>query len=498
MVTNTKVYSIQPRFTRGLVAPATGWAWVDYLFRSYSKSKLPAYGTWQRDVFLAEVWKQEPVLAGVFNAFIERVQTRQWKVSGARNKAMRSVRLLNGAEGGQGFGFFLGLQAADFLITDKGAMAEKGRQRKGATTGPVMGLQHLDATRMVMNYDLKDKRRQPGRWVYLPQEGEPVAVPNANLLHIIPAPSGRDRFQGLGYCTMSRLYDAMEMMIGFLTYYRQKIGNLPPQLIAILNGMSKEQLDSAYRNYQMERANKDSDVYPGVFFLGSDDPANPVTLTTTQFAGLPDGFDWNTFADWWVKLVALNIGESAGDYWLLQHMGLGGGQGYVVQQEMARGRGSGRFVFEMETKINVEVLPIGVEFSFDAPDDEEDARKADILSTNIVSMLNMAKAGAERGEFLYTIDEIRDKSVELGVLPSAATGREVPTSLGVMLKRYAGLDEPQVYVTSDYRTIEIAPHITGKTADIARELYMLLEGYYAPRVGEEQKIDNNLEEPTDS
>jgi hypothetical protein len=481
MAVPTKTYSVQPRFLgRDIVQPATGWGWVDWLLRTYRQSHLPPYGSWQRDVYLAEVWKIEPILAGIFNAFMERCQTRQWKITGGRNNAMRAARMLNDSEGGNGFSYLVALGAGDFMFTDKGWFLEKGRKRKGATIGPVLSLQQLDSTRMVRDYSQKGQQRR-ATWHYLPEKGEAIPIPDDNMIRIIPTPSGRDRYRGIGYCAASRLYDALEMMLGFLIYYRQKIGNLPPQLIAIINGMGMEQFKNAKSAYETGRRQDDSDIYPGIFFLGSNDPSNPLSITTTQFAGLPDGFDWFAFAEWWVKVIALNVGEASGDYWLLQHAGIGQA-GYAVQAQMARGRGSGRFVYETEYRLNIEVMPFGTRFSFDAPDDEQDQESADILATNMTTIERMAKAGAERGEFIYTIEEIRAKSVELDILDPETAGMDVPAEFGAILKRYAGVGEPQVHILSDYSTIEIQPLITGKTADAARNLYHILEGYYAPYV----------------
>lgn len=484
MAIPTKTYSVQPRFAGRSVQP-TGWAWIDYLFRTFRKSNIPAYGTWQRDVYLAEIWKIEPILAGIYNAFIERVQTRQWKVTGGRINATRGARALNASEGGLGFEYMLGLWAGDFIHTDKGVFGEKGRRRKGAIVGPVLSLQHIDATRMVRNFrrdTLPTPRKQSfAHWVYLPQEGEPVRVPDQNLIRIIPQPSGRDKFRGQGYCATSRIHDALEMMLGFLIYYRQKIGNLPPQLIAIINGMTMEQFEAAYAAYEVGRKTKDSDVYPGIFFLGSDDPATPVSITTSQFSGLPDGFDWMQFAEWWVKVAALNIGEASGEYWLLQHAGIGQA-GYAVQSQTARGRGAGKFIYDVGMRLNLEVMPHGATFSFDAPDDEQDQQRAEILATNMATIERMAKSGAERGELVFTVDEIRQAAIEIGVLDQEVAGEDVPFAVGAMLKSVVQIDEPQIHVCSDGRIIEIKPLLTGKSADAARELYKVLEGYYVPRM----------------
>jgi hypothetical protein len=468
-----KVYSIQPRFVKG-VAHAEGWAWVDFLLSTYRKTNLPAYGSWTRDVYLAEVWKAEPITAGIFNAYMERLQTRQWKVTGGKISASRAARLLHESEGGEGLSRLLGLAGGDFIFTDKGFFGEKARRRKNSTFGPVLGLQHLDSTRLVRNYDRKEKR---SGWYYLPDEDKAVLVPDENLLRIIPAPSGRDRFRGLGYCAMSRLYDALEMMIGFLQYYRQKIGNLPPEIIAIFNNMTEEQIKQAYQSYLQRRTAENSDFYPGVMTLGSDDPSNPVKVDIVSLTGLPESFSWMNFQEWWVKAVSLNVGEASGEFWLLQHAGIGQ-KGYEVQAQVARGRGTGSFAYQFETKINTDVMPNGVTFKFDAKDDEQDRERAEILGRNVATIERMAKAGAERMDFVFTVGEIRQTAIDIGVLDPEIAGEDVPTVLGAILKSAAR--QEVVTITSNYEVIPARPLLTGKTADRARELYELLEGWYVP------------------
>lgn len=493
-----KVYSIQPRFIHGNVATG-GWAWVDYLFSNYTKEKLPPYGSYDRDAYLAEAWKHEPILSGILNAYTERLQTRQWTVTGGKINATREARKLHDAEGGKGFTYYIGLEGLDFLATDKGAWAELGRRRKGSTFGPVLGIQHLDSVRMVRSYD---RNKKTAFWYYLPEYGEAVAIPDENLLRIIPAASGRDRFRGFGYCAVSRLYDALELMIGFLQYYRQKIGNLPPQWVAIWSGISREKLETAYRTYMMERQNKESEIWPGVFNLGNDDPLNPVSLSLQSLIGLPESFDWDVMQEWWAKVVVLNIGEAIGDYWLIRHAGIGGGQAYSVQAEKARGRGTGRFIHEVELRFNTEIMPVGVTFKFDAPDDEQDKLAADILSTNMQTIERMARAGMERGEFVFTIEEVRKSAIEWGVIDPEIAGEDIPSVIGAMLKSHLpdnGEFEPQVRVNNSLQIFPIRHKFAGKTADAARNLLYLLEKCYIPeaeRAYSGVEGDNGSQKPT--
>ncbi|MHA2065737.1 MAG: hypothetical protein ACXABY_15275, partial [Candidatus Thorarchaeota archaeon] len=281
-----KIYSVQPRFKTG--HRPGGWSLVDGIFRVGIGAdwQLPPYGTEVRDIYLAESWKNEPMIAGAFSTWVEKAQTTNWKVSGGRNNARLYANLFADADGS--WGLHQGWCAGDELYTDKGSMEELGRVTARSTTGRVMGLSHLDSTRMV-------RLGKPGQtWRYYPELGKPVNIPDENIIQIMSQPQGRDRFRGYGYCAMSRLYDAKQLMLGYLTYFRQEIGDIPPELAVIINGLPASAVEDSLTKYKFDREGKGNSIYPKIWWLGNDDPSSQVSMSIHSLTVPNKSFSYST------------------------------------------------------------------------------------------------------------------------------------------------------------------------------------------------------------
>ena len=511
-----KIYSIQPRFKIGDMP--TGWSMVDAIFSM--PSDIPPYGSEWRDLFLAQCWVNEPMTAGVFSTWVDRAKTISWTITGGRNTAKSYAEMFNEADNGAGWDYHQACSALDYLATDKGQMEELGREQikcpecKGtgkyrppkpgakkqpygpgpvgmfgigggfyynnsptgqcprcsgsgltvASEGKVLAIQHIDSTRMI-------RIGTPGyRWRYYPDNGRPVSLPDANLLQIVSMPSGRDRFRGMGYCSMSRLLDAKQLMLGYLTYFRQEIGNLPPELIAIINGLSQTAVTDSWKAYKEQLKTAGLDTYGKFWWLGSDDSTNPVSISLTNMTTPNKSFSYQTMVEWWAKMLALNTGEDVGEYWLIQASGATKAV-QSVQALKSRGKGFASFLQEKERRYNSDILPYGVTFEFDEKDDEQDAAKAEIMASNIGNLAKLADVGVSRQEPMFTTEEVRKKAVEWGVISSEMAGEETPNVVGSILKHIAGEDEWVIDRWGEARRVE--PLLHGREAAVAMNIYKM-------------------------
>lgn len=495
-----KIYTVQPRFKVGDYP--TGWALVDGIFQF--GDSIPAYGTEFRDSFLSQAWFGEPMIAGVFATWIEKAQTVNWKVTGGRNSANYYARLLNNADNGAGWTYHTGVCALDYLTTDKGSFVELGRDSvtsdlileleriydkirtsntagdvdykalddiiNRATVGRVTGIQHIDSTRLV-RIGLPNMR-----WRYFPDGRAPVAIPDHNLIQIVSMPSARDRWAGYGHCALTRLLDAKQLMLGYLTYYRQEIGNLPPELVAIINGLPESTVRDSLANYKREKDNKGMDTYGKIWWLGSDDPMTPVSLTTTSLITANKSFNYQTMIEWWAKLLALNTGEDVGEYWLLQS-----GESKTVQSIQAmksEGKGVARYLTEQERKFNVDIIPYGTLFEYDNPYDEADNTRADILAKNVGTLAAIAAIGVDRQEPAYTIEEVRRLGVEWDITPLDFNSDEAPAVFGAVLKSM--YDDDAWIVDRNLHEHHLQPLLKGKEARQAEYVHKVLKDMYSP------------------
>jgi hypothetical protein len=492
-----EIFTVQPRFKIGDYP--TGWALVDGIFRF--GDIVPAYGTEYRDAALAVAWFGEPMIAGVFSTWIEKAQTINWKVTGGRNSANHYARLFNNADNGAGWTYHEGVTGLDYLTTDKGSFEELGRDSltdemvqtlqsiyeririnqssdadlstlnsiiNQATTGKVVDIQHLDSTRLI-------RIGLPGmRWRYYPDNRYPVALPDLNIIQITSMPSARDRWQGFGHCALTRLLDAKQLMLGYLTYYRQEIGNLPPELVAIINGLPETTVRDSLANYKREKDNKGLDTYGKIWWLGSDDPMTPVSLNITSLTSPNKAFQYQTMIEWWAKLLALNTGEDVGEYWLLQS-----GESKTVQSIQAmksEGKGVARYIAEKERKYNTEILPYGTLFEYDNPYDEADRTRADILARNVGTLQVMASIGVDRQDPAYTTEEIRRLGVEWDITPLDFNSDDAPAVFGAVLKSL--YDEDTWVVDRQLQEKQLKPLLSGKEARQAEFVHKALKEVY--------------------
>lgn len=493
-----KIFSVQPRFKIGDY-PSAGWAIVDGIFRL--GDAVPSYGTEFRDAYLATAWFGEPMIAGVFSTWIEKAQTVNWKVTGGRNSANYYAKVFHDADNGAGWTYHEGLCGLDYLTTDKGSMEELGRENLDAeviaqlqkvyaqlrtdqqgnvdqatmerlitqtTSGRVAGIQHLDSTRMV-------RIGLPGiRWRYYPDMREPVAIPDYNMIQVVPMPSARDRYSGFGHCALSRLLDAKQLMLGYLNYHRQEIGNLPPELIAIINGLPETAVRDSLTRYKEEKKAKNLDEYGKIWWLGSDDPSTPVSVTTVGLTVPNKSFRYEIMVEWWAKLLALNTGEDVGEYWLLQS-----GESKTVQSIQAmksEGKGVARYLQEKERRYNTDILPYGCLFEYDNPYDEADRTRADIMAANLGALKNLATIGVDRQDPTFTTEEIRQLAVQWDIIPVDMSSEEAPAVFGAVLKSL--YDEDIWMVDRSLNSKQLKPLLRGKEATQAEFVYKTLKEIY--------------------
>lgn len=496
MPDGAKIFTVQPRFKMGDVA--SGWSMVNGIFRF--GDTVPAYGTDFRDSYLSVAWFGEPMLSGVFATWIEKASTVNWKVTGGRNTANYYARMLHDADNGAGWTYHEGVSGLDYLTTDKGSMEELGRDslsnevitrlqdvynilkmtRQGeidqasldvitgqATSGKVVGIQHLDSTRMV-------RIGLPGiRWRYYPDGRQPVVIPDLNLIQIMSMPSPRDRWIGYGHCALTRLLDAKQLMLGYLNYYRQEIGSLPPEMVAIINGLSETTVKESIEAYKLQKKNKNMEEYGGIWWLGSDDPMTPVSITLQSLVAPNKSFNYQVMIEWWAKLLALNTGEDVGEYWLLQS-----GESKTVQSIQAmksEGKGVARYLQEKERRYNTAILPFGTSFEYDNPYDEADRTRADIMATNVTSLKNLASVGVDRQDPTFTTEEIRKMAVDWNIIPLDMNSEEVPAVFGAVLKSL--FDETWI-VDRELRERKMEPALKHAEARQAEYVYKALKHAY--------------------
>jgi hypothetical protein len=418
------------------------------------------------------LWADEPMLAGALSTWIEKVQSVDWKVTGGKLTAKHFANVLADADGGRGWSEHVGLLALDFLVCDKGSVEELGRSSPRSVVGRVMGVNHLDAARLIRVMAPKMS------WKYYPQNGAVTELKDDNLIQIKPMPIGRDRFRGYGYSAMSRLLDAKMLMLGYLTYFRQEIGDIPPELIMIINGLPQSKVTEALANYRASREASDMSIYSKIMWLGSNNPARDISINIQSLTTPNKSFNYQTMSEWWAKTIALNLGIDVGEIWLLQQ-----GESKTVQTVQAiksRGKGVARYLQEIERRYNLDVMPFGVKFEFDNLDaDEQDKLRADIIASNVDTLTKLTDMGVQRQELVFELDEVRQLASEWGVVPPDMVTEDLPTVYSTILKGMADAIGSVAMGSWTYRSdlteYYKPPLLKGREANTAMDVYRWFE-----------------------
>lgn len=105
------------------------------MFFRHNIKNIPPYGMPERDVYMSDFWRYEPILAGAVYSMSAKMSALSWIVSGPRLRAMKAAQLFARAShmGGQDWGGFLSCTAQDFYTTNNGVFWETARGTVGNT-----------------------------------------------------------------------------------------------------------------------------------------------------------------------------------------------------------------------------------------------------------------------------------------------------------------------------------------------------------------------------
>jgi len=396
-------YSIQGRAEAAETLQPLVW------YISASADEIPAYWSAARDVSLRKFWKTESILAGAIYSQVAKIKTLGWTLDGPQRQVNRYQRMLSEAEFGNGWGVLISKVVEDYLCQDRGAFVEVIRASKDAT-GPVIGLAHLDASRCMPTGDLE----YPVVYANA-RTGRPHKLADAQVIHLPSLPSPDESLKNIGFCAVSRVLRASQILRDIVTYKREKLSSRPQRGIVFVQGMSQHRLNAAFAEAQEQMDNEGLTRFAKVVTIASQDPGQPLDIKSFDFASLPDGYDEQTTTTLYAYIVALACGTDAREFWPATASGATKADAQV-QAQKARGKGSGDILTSIERAINWKVLPDSLTFRFDFQDDEEDAQKAALEGARIGNIVKMYFPGAGV-EGLVSKAEARQLLADQQILP---------------------------------------------------------------------------------
>ena len=406
--------SYQPPPNAIQMAGVGGGGVLDQLLNLVSNvaDEIPQWSYWpnQRDAYLRHFWKMEPILAGSIYAMMSRIETLKFEFVGKRRNMKKYYQKLGGlCSNGVGLSNVFGQTALALLTQDNGFFwyLHGGGRPDRPLRGRVTDIRFLD---------------QAQCWRSIDPE-YPVIYQNPftatyHRLHKTRVVCGSSMMQtdelarGIGFCAVSRVLAAAQIMRDIRQYKREKVGGKPSRGLLLMNGISVKQLAGALND------NKNAEDAVGYLkFKGVDTLAQintKIEADLIDLASLPDNFNEVDDTNLYVNCVALGLGTDTREIWSATVTGATKGDAETTDRK-AKGKGIGDLVRIITRAMNWHVLgeDSGIEFEFDYADVEEKKAEAEVaqLRTDVYAV--QVQSGA------ITPDEMRALSIADGILSAS-------------------------------------------------------------------------------
>lgn len=322
----------------------------------------------KRDKFLRAFWRKEPHWAATINTMTLIDSSRAWTMIGGRNQVRRYTGMMHMAENGAGYRPFFSKQALSYRVTDMGALTELGRDIED---GPLRALYHLDSARCALTGD-------PNRpLVYSPPEGKEQEWKPGDFFRVASMPNDDERFNGLGYCATSRVYEGLLLLYAVLQHDQEKLWAKMPKGILTLHNISTEQFEKALLARKARLEGMGREFFAGVITLGSTGQEQ-VEAKLLALSQLPEGFSREDFINQTINLYAAAHGMDPREFWPVSGGTLGTGRETEEQHRKAATKGALEFPLAFQEQLQ-RYLPATLDFNYEERDAQgqlEDAQVA--------------------------------------------------------------------------------------------------------------------------
>jgi hypothetical protein len=350
--------SVQDRTTVALAAEAP----LTFLLASIADG-VPDWPSKARDIKLDDFWRTESMLAGAVSSMCAKVAALDFKLTGPAKSVARARTMLLGADFGLGWVGFASMTVQDLLTQDNGAFIELLRAKGAGPTAPVLGLAHLDSQRVERTGDPAFPA------IYTDLLGKPHTLAWYQVVALTDLPTPREARKGYGYCAVSRVLRAAQVMRDIALYKRQKVsGKRAAPGIIFVQGMRRGAVEDALKQAYEAQRQEGNTLYTKPIILASPDAGQPLDAKLIELAGLPDGYDEDTIMKWYITTLALDFGTDYTEFAPLPGGNLGSGMQTTEMAARSRGKGPGVILQLFEYALNWHVLPRTVEFQFASTD----------------------------------------------------------------------------------------------------------------------------------
>lgn len=389
---------------------------------------IPTYWSRARDVWLREFVLRpgNDLLAGTVSTITAKVASTNWYIEGPERTAniYRQI-FLTRSNFFAGWSRYIQALTWDYLTQDAGAWSERIRQHAGYVyddragyrmarrlndRGGALGFANLDNVRMLVSGD----PNYPG--IYTPQEGDDVLMHRSQVIRVVDNPSPIETLYQVGYCAVSRAITTARILIDIARYERERLSDLPPAGVLLVNNMSKPQWEDVEKQYNLRQQQKGNQTWRNILVAMGLDPALPVSVELVSFSQLPEHFDKRTTTEIAVYSFALAFRIDPREIWPVSTGTLGTATEAEIMHVKARAKGAGLILTDLERAFNDGYsLPPSLTFHFDFQDTDEDRQSAEIANLKAQFITTLTKTDPATGERLVSTDEGRAWLVREGL-----------------------------------------------------------------------------------
>jgi hypothetical protein len=367
----------------------------------------PAYWSRQRDEWLVDWVKKEgnDALAGAHSTLVAKIAATNWYVEGPLSLAMlyRDI-LLHRIGWGAGWQDEITAWVDCYLARDFGGTMECLRASRTDYTGPSLGFAHMD----------ESKCYPTGipEWpvIYYNEDKGPIPIHQSQVCWIKDMTEGRDKYRGVGFCSVSRSLSTSYVMKMLVDYKVQSLSDLPPAAILLLSNMVPSQWGEVMQRYNARQENQGNTVWRDLLTLFSYDPAYPLAAELIELSKTWEHFDERTATEIGIYSFALAYRVDPREYWPVSSGSLGTATEATLMDRKAKLKGEGIIYGAVERQFNRPTcLPVGVIFKFDYQDDEDDMRAAEIREVHIQNIRRLWEASPNRASTSMTLPPGEDQ-----------------------------------------------------------------------------------------
>jgi len=198
------------------------------------------------------------------------------------------------------------------------------------------------------------------------------------VLAMADMPSPREQHKGVGYCAISRVLRAAQLLRDVGIYKREKLSGKRVPALLFVQGARRGAVKQAITEALEEQRSEGASLYTGPVILASPDPGLPLDAKLIELAGLPDGYNEDVTLKWYIATLALGFGTDYTEFAPLPGGGLGSGSQTAEMAARARGKGPGVLLQQLEFGINWFVLPSSVTFQFASTDPTAEQQRIEL------------------------------------------------------------------------------------------------------------------------